>query len=158
MRLGRHLNASPKCHKWSSVGVRVHFEASPAKATVLGGKRKTTHFPKLTVSFQHHHKSSFPSGVVPGRVLPRCRNYEDTLPSCPYSRRWVTFHSFACEESRGQRLGLWPHPSRNSHNPLHIYWSLKIMFMYPDTNCILNPVVVISPPNLGGRSQGHLQQ
>lgn len=105
----------------SSVGVGVHFETSLAKATVLGGGGETTHFPEPMSSFQHHRKSSFPSGVELGRGLPHCSNYDDILPQCPCSRKWVTLHSFASEESGGQRLGLLPHLSRTSHNPLYVY-------------------------------------
>ena len=105
----------------SSVGAGVHFETSLAKAIVLGGGGETTHFPEPMSSFQHHRKSSFPSGVELGRGLPRCSNYDDILPQCPCSRKWVTLRSFASEESGGQRLGLLPHLSRTSHNPLYVY-------------------------------------
>lgn len=105
----------------SSVGVGVHFETSLAKATVLRGGGETTRFPEPMSPFQLHRKSSFPSGVELGRGRPRCSNCDNILPKCPCSRKWVTLHSFASEEPGGQRLGLLPHLSRTSHNPLYIY-------------------------------------
>lgn len=143
---------------WSSTGINVDFEASPAKAIVPWEGRKKKYFPKTVVYFSAITITGSPVMWYLAGYCCVAGSYKDTLSMCPCSKKWVTCLSFACEESRGWRLGLLFHLSRASHNLQHVYSSLMIIFMDPDTNCTLNPVVMISPSNLEGQSQEHPHQ
>lgn len=98
---------------------------------------------------QEFYFSTISRAVSPAAwYLPCCRNYENTLSNCCCRRKWVTFHSFAKCESGGPGAGfLTPSEQTLPHSSPHLRCEEHISL--PDTNYILKPEAVISPPDLG---------